>query len=103
MRTRLVLAALALLSLSSPATASGGSYTVYGGTTCAPGWSVAYTGQIVNNFMKDGSGGNAVGGAFCFQGSIEPWGVVVDNHFVGLSNFQKYVLYNIISCAVCVK
>ncbi|MDD5587067.1 MAG: hypothetical protein PHY92_08990 [Alphaproteobacteria bacterium] len=80
----------------------GASYTVYGGTTCAPGWSVAYTGQIVDPFMTD-SGGNAVGSVFCFQGSIEPWGVLVDNHFTALSNFQKYVEYNSIFCAVCVK
>ncbi|MDD5586278.1 MAG: hypothetical protein PHY92_04890 [Alphaproteobacteria bacterium] len=101
MRSHIVLAVLALMTVfvrtpSAVAADGAGSYTAWGTTTCASGWSVAYTG--VGLFPALGTISPTVSNAICSAvttgsgGGV--WGTwtnsVTDGHIS-------------LPCAVCVK
>jgi hypothetical protein len=96
MRALIYLLVFGLISFSLPAAADGSSsYTAYGTATCAPGWTVAYTGAASAPYIGAGGG---VGSPVCFAGAAPG------------NNGGIYWFYGAVSgtffvpaCAVCIK
>jgi hypothetical protein len=96
-------------------TVGGGSdsYTAWGTTSCASGYSAAYTGEAITSFLGDS--GAAAGNTICSDTSLshDSFGDGGDSNsgwfdgsgtYSGFSGVGTYMVqHRKISCAVCVK
>ena len=82
---------------------SGGSYTAFGTKSCAPEWTVAYTGDALATYARASGTNNIAGG-----GGIVCTAGLTNTHsdsVIGMKWFTSWgaATQNSIPCAVCVK
>lgn len=78
------------------AAGAGASYTAFGVTTCAPGWTVAYTGTVLTRTF----GGSSSGDPICVAGYSATGGISFTYGWAASGNSASNQVF---SCAVCVK